>query len=88
MANHSLRYGSRSAGNHRRARSTGTVRARVVGGILAAALTLGGGIAALVVAQPGHSGARQAQVTAHQQTRSHPHKAGIKLTSAPRPWIY
>lgn len=88
MANHSLRYGSRSAGSHRRARSTRTVRVRVVGGILTAALALGGGIAAFVVAQPGHSNARQAQVTAHQQTRSHPHKAGIRLTSVPRPWIY
>ena len=46
MANHSLRYGSRSAGSHRRAPSTGTVRVRVVRGILAAALVLGGGIAA------------------------------------------
>ena len=88
MANHSLRYGSRSAGSHRRAQSTGTVRVRVVGGILTAVLALGGGIAALVVAQPGHTGGHPAQVTAHQQTRSHPHKAGIKLTSAPRPWIY
>lgn len=88
MANHSLRYGSRPAGSHRRARSAGTVRVRAVGGILAAALTLGGGIAAVVAAQPGHTGPRQAHMTARQHTRSHPHKAGFTLTSAPRPWIY
>ena len=88
MANHSLRYGSRPAGSHRRARSTETVRVRVVGGILAAVMAVGGGIAAVVVAQPGHSNARQVQVTARQHTRSHPHRAGFQLTSAPRPWIY
>lgn len=88
MANHSLRYGSRSAGSHRRARSTGTVRVRAVGGILAAALALGGGIAATVLAQPGHNSARPVHVTARQQAHSHPHRAGYTLTSAPRPWIY
>src|SRR6202012_1547712 len=75
MANHSLRYGSRSAGSHRRARSAGTVRVRAVSGILAAALALGGGIAATVLAQPGHSGAHPAHVTA-RQTHSHQHRGG------------
>lgn len=88
MANHSLRYGSRSAGSHRRAPLTGTVRVRVVRGILAAALALGGGIAATVLAQPGHSGAHPAQMTAHQQARGHAHRAGYVLTSKPKPWIY
>ena len=88
MANHSLRYGSRSAGSHRRAPSTGTVRVRVVRGILAAALVLGGGIAALVLAQPGHSAGHPAQVTAHQQGRSHDHRAQFTLTSKPKPFMY
>jgi hypothetical protein len=88
MANHSLRYGSRSAGNHRRAPSTGTVRVRVLRGILAAALALGGGLAATFLAQSGHSAARPAQTTAHQQTRNHAHRAGYILTAKPKPWIY
>lgn len=88
MANHSLRYGSRSAGSHRRAPSAGTVRVRVVRGIVAAAIALGGGIAATVLAQPGPSGAHPAQVTAHQQARSHPHRTHVTLTSVPRPWMY
>lgn len=88
MANHSLRYGSRAAGSHRRAPSTGTVRVRAMGGILAAVLALGGGVAGFVLAQPGHSPAHPAQMTAHQQPRSHQHRANIKLTSVPRPWMY
>lgn len=87
MANHSLRYGSRSAGSHRRAPSTGTVRVRVVRGILAAAIALGGGIAATVLAQPGHSGAHPAQVTA-RQSHNHGHRAHFTLTSKPKPFMY
>ena len=87
MANHSLRYGSKSAGSHRRAPSTGTVRVRVVGGILAAALALGGGLAAKVLVQPGHAGAHPAQATVHQPSRSHAHHARVSLTSVSRPWI-
>jgi hypothetical protein len=88
MANHSLRHGSRTAGSHRRAPSTGTVRIRVVRGIAAAALALGGGIAATVLAQPGHSSAHPTQTTAHQQARGHAHRAGYILTAKPKPWIY
>lgn len=88
MANHSLRYGSRSAGSHRRAALTGTVRVRLVRGILAVALALGGGLAATFLTQSGHSGARPAQMTAHQQTRNHTHRAGYILTAKPKPWIY
>lgn len=88
MANHSLRYGSRSAGSHRRVPPAGTVRARVVRGILAAALPLGGGLAALALAQPGHGAAHHAQVTAHRQGRGHAHRAGYILTAKPKPWIY
>lgn len=87
MANHSLRYGSRSAGSHRRAPSTGTVRVRVVRGILAAAIAVGGGIAATVLAQPGHSGAHPAHVTA-RQTHNHGHRAHFTLTSKPKPFMY
>ena len=88
MANHSLRYGSKAAGSHRRAPSTATVRVRVVRGILAAALVLGGGLAAFVLAQPGHSAGHPAQVTAHQQGRSHDHRTHITLTSKPKPFMY
>jgi hypothetical protein len=88
MANHSLRYGSKAAGSHRRAPSAGTVRVRVVRGILAAALVLGGGTAALVLAQPGHSAGHPAQVTAHQQGRGHDHRSTFTLTSTSRPWMY
>lgn len=88
MANHSLKYGSKAAGSHRRAPSTGTVRVRVVRGILAAALVLGGGVAASVLAQPGHSAGHPAQVTAHQQGRSHDHRAQFTLTATSKPFMY
>jgi len=58
-----------------------------VGGFLAAALALGGGLAAKALVHAGHSGARPTQVAAHQPAGGHAHHTHISLTSAPHPWI-
>ena len=90
MSIQSLRYASRPAGGHRRARSARTVRIRALPGILALALALGAGLGAVMLTLPGHDGAHPAQVTARQQAGRHAPSAGFTAVTkaAPKPFMY